>query len=154
MFGVYYVFSCLVRGTLLGWHDSFVGEKRKKAWWAIPLGLFWTIWKERNSRSIENEGHSIQGWKHSFLYNLGLSWFRFQSFVCSRFLLSLYFLEAFLGTYSVLFECFQVLCWSFLFIIFSYFTHQGEKKLQSFFILSLSLSNLFYFIGWPSFFFN
>ena len=37
----------LVKGHLLDWRGSFVGEKRKKTWRAL-LCLMWTLWKERN----------------------------------------------------------------------------------------------------------
>ena len=63
----------LVRETLLGWYDSFIGRKRKKVWRAAPLSLFWTIWKERNRRSFENVEFSIQSLKLLFLCSL-LSW--------------------------------------------------------------------------------
>ena len=54
------------RETLLGWHDSFVGRKRKKAWGATPLYLFWIIWKERNKRLFENKELSDQKLKCCF----------------------------------------------------------------------------------------
>ena len=57
----------------LGWHGSFVGRKRKKAWRAMLLCLFWIIWKERNRRSFENVKLSIQRLKFLFLCNL-LCW--------------------------------------------------------------------------------
>ena len=48
-----------------------MGKKREnKVWQAAPLCHFWTIWKERNSRAFNNEEHSVQGIKFSFLYNL------------------------------------------------------------------------------------
>ena len=60
-----------VRQMLLGWHKSFVGKKReKKVRRATPICLFWTVWKERNSKTFENEGHLVQGLKLSFLCNL------------------------------------------------------------------------------------
>ncbi|RVW93052.1 LINE-1 retrotransposable element ORF2 protein [Vitis vinifera] len=34
--------------VLSSWKGSFVGRKRKEVWKAIPLFIFWTIWKERN----------------------------------------------------------------------------------------------------------
>ena len=55
LFGVSWVLSSSVRETLLAWHDSCVGMKRKKAWGVAPLCLFWTIWKEINRRPFENE---------------------------------------------------------------------------------------------------
>ena len=45
-------------------------RKEKKAWQAAPLCLFWTVWKERNSKTFDNEGWSIQGLKFSFICNL------------------------------------------------------------------------------------
>ena len=30
------------------------GKKRKKAWKAAPLCLFWTLWKERNRRAFKD----------------------------------------------------------------------------------------------------
>ena len=47
-----------------------MGKKRKKMWWVARLCLFWTVWKERNSRMFDNEGWSIQGLKSSFACNL------------------------------------------------------------------------------------
>ena len=44
----------LVRRNLLGWHDSFVGKKSKKAWRAAPLCLLWTLWKERKKRDFND----------------------------------------------------------------------------------------------------
>ena len=63
----------IVRETLLGWHDSFIGRKRNKVWRAVPLCLFWTIWKERNRRSFENVELFVQRLKFLFLCTL-LSW--------------------------------------------------------------------------------
>ena len=47
-----------------------MGKKRKKVWLSAPFCLFWIVWKERNSRAFENEGHSVQGCKSFFLCNL------------------------------------------------------------------------------------
>ena len=43
LFGVYWIISCSVKETLLGWQGSFVGKTRKKAWQAAPLCIFWTV---------------------------------------------------------------------------------------------------------------
>ena len=48
LFGVQWMMHSSVRRNLLGWHGSFVGKKREKAWRATPLCLLWIIWKERN----------------------------------------------------------------------------------------------------------
>ena len=47
-FGVSWVFSLLVKETLIGWRGSFMGKKRKVAWIIGPLCLFWVMWKARN----------------------------------------------------------------------------------------------------------
>ena len=49
IFGVSWVFLLSTRETLLSWHGSFVGKRRKKAWMSAPLCTFWTIWCERNN---------------------------------------------------------------------------------------------------------
>ena len=67
LFGVTWVIPLSARDTLLGWHDSFVGKKRRKAWLGAPLCLFWTIWKERNRITFVNEVLSIQRLKNSFV---------------------------------------------------------------------------------------
>ena len=43
MFGVKWVLPLSARDTLLGWFASFVDKKRRKAWLAAHLCLFWTI---------------------------------------------------------------------------------------------------------------
>ena len=55
LFGVAWIFSCLVKETLLGWHGAFVGKARKKAWQMTLLCLFWTVWKERNMLVFGNK---------------------------------------------------------------------------------------------------
>ena len=47
-----------------------MGKKRKKAWQASPLCLFWIVWKEMNSRAFHGNGHAIQRLRQSFRYNL------------------------------------------------------------------------------------
>ena len=43
----------IVKDVLMSWHRSFVGKKRKKAWRATLLSLFWIIWNERNKRAFK-----------------------------------------------------------------------------------------------------
>ena len=47
-----------------------MGKKRRKAWMAAPLCLFWMVWKERNKIAFVNEDISIQRMKNSFVCNL------------------------------------------------------------------------------------
>ena len=75
LFGVSWVLSCSLKETFLGWHRSFMGKACKKVWQAGPLCIFWTVWKERNLLSFDNEELSIQRLKNSFVCNLW-SWFR------------------------------------------------------------------------------
>ena len=49
-----------------------MNKKRRKAWLAASLCLFWMIWKERNRIVFGNEDLSIQKMKNSFVCNL---WF-------------------------------------------------------------------------------
>ena len=51
LFGVPWVLPSTVKDVLLSWHGSFVG-RLKKVWYAAPLCLFWTVWRERNSRAF------------------------------------------------------------------------------------------------------
>ena len=59
-----------MKGNLLGWHGSFVGKRREKAWKAAHLRLMWTLWKERHGRAFNDVERSDQAIKYSFLYNL------------------------------------------------------------------------------------
>ena len=70
LFGVQWVMHSTIRGVLLSWCGISVGKKRKKAWKAAPLCLFWTILREINRRAFDNcesMGHLIG---NSFLYLL------------------------------------------------------------------------------------
>ncbi|RVW42122.1 hypothetical protein CK203_085788 [Vitis vinifera] len=64
-----------VKRNLLGWHGSFVGKKREKAWRAAPLCLMWTIWKERNRRTFDDMERNNQDIKFIFLYTF-VNWVR------------------------------------------------------------------------------
>ena len=69
IFGVYWVFPKSVSETLISWCGTCVGKRRKKAWMAAPLTLFWTIWRERNNIAFENREFSAQRMKALFLCN-------------------------------------------------------------------------------------
>ena len=68
LFGVQWVMHSSVKRNLLGWHGSFVGKKKEKAWRAIPLFLMWTIWKERNRRVFDDIERNDQVIQSIFLY--------------------------------------------------------------------------------------
>ena len=59
LFGVSWVLPSSVRKTLLSWHGSFVGKKRRKVWRAAPLYIFWTVWKARNRLAFKDDVLSI-----------------------------------------------------------------------------------------------
>ena len=44
LFDVSWVFPLSVKESLLSWHGSFVGKRRKKAWMTALLCIFWKIW--------------------------------------------------------------------------------------------------------------
>ena len=58
-----------VRETLLSWHGSFVGKKRK-LWRATPLYIFWTVWKMRNRLAFNDDVLSIQRLEYLFVFSL------------------------------------------------------------------------------------
>ena len=70
VFGVSWVLPYSVKETLLSWHGSFVGKKRKKVWRAAPLHIFWTVWKARNRLAFKDDTLSIQRLKYSFIFSL------------------------------------------------------------------------------------
>ncbi|RVW88076.1 Transposon TX1 uncharacterized 149 kDa protein [Vitis vinifera] len=70
IFGVSWVLPCSVKETLLSWHGSFVGNKRKKVRRAAPLHIFWTVWKARNCLAFKDDMVSIQRLKYSFIFSL------------------------------------------------------------------------------------
>ena len=70
IFGFSWVFPLFVKESLLTWHGSFVGKRRKKAWMTAPLCIFWTIWRERNRLVFEDVIISINRMKSTVLCNL------------------------------------------------------------------------------------
>ena len=68
--GFSWVFPLLVRQTLLAWQGTKAGKKRKKIWMAVPLCLFWTLWRERNMEAFEDVTHSAHRMKTTFLCTL------------------------------------------------------------------------------------
>ena len=47
-----------------------MGKKRRKVWRAVPLYIFWTVWKARNRLTFKDDVLSIQILKYSFVYSL------------------------------------------------------------------------------------
>ena len=64
-----------IMDALISWQGAFVGKKRKKAWKATPLCLFWTLWKERNQRAFEDSELTDHKILRSFMYMI-LEWVR------------------------------------------------------------------------------
>ncbi|KAJ9678521.1 hypothetical protein PVL29_020644 [Vitis rotundifolia] len=67
---VKWVFPESVKEVLASWRGSFVGKKRKKIWDAIPLCIFWTVWKERNRLAFRGGVLNVQKLKNFFVCNL------------------------------------------------------------------------------------
>ena len=65
LFGVQWVMHSFVKRNLLGWHGSFVGKKREKAW----------SWKKRNRRVFNDIKRNEQDIKSIFLYTF-VNWAR------------------------------------------------------------------------------
>ena len=59
-----------IRQTLLDWHGSFVDKKHKKVWKAVPLHIFWVVWKARNRMAIDNDMLLIQRLRSYFVFFL------------------------------------------------------------------------------------
>ena len=66
--GVQWVFPNSVKEVLSSWKGSFVGRKRKEVWKAIPLFIFWNIWKERNRLAFKGGVLDCQKLKTSLVY--------------------------------------------------------------------------------------
>ena len=47
-----------------------MGKKRKKIWEAIPLCIFWTVWKERNRIAFREGVLNVQKLENIFVCNL------------------------------------------------------------------------------------
>ena len=55
LFGICWVHPCSIQQALEVLRGPFVGKKRKDVWRAMPLCLFWTIWKARNKIVFEDK---------------------------------------------------------------------------------------------------
>ena len=59
-----------VKETLLSWHGSFVGKRRKKAWMVVPFAFFEQYGGKETDSFFENVIISINRMKSTFLCNL------------------------------------------------------------------------------------
>lgn len=56
---------------LLSYKIRIRGSKRRKTWWnLIPHSIWWTVWKERNSRNFEDISSSIHKVKWNCIVSL------------------------------------------------------------------------------------
>lgn len=51
LFQIEWLMPTSVKGTLLSWHGSFVGKRRKKAWRVVPSCIVWIFWGCGRDRS-------------------------------------------------------------------------------------------------------
>jgi len=53
--------------TLKSWEETGLQAKDRTRWRIIPACIWWTIWKERNSRCFENVENGVQKIKLNFI---------------------------------------------------------------------------------------
>ena len=58
-----------------------MGKKCKKVWRAVPLYIFWTVWKARNRLVLNDDVLSIQRLKYLFVFSL---WSEAKLFIADR----------------------------------------------------------------------
>ena len=49
-----------IKRVLNRWNRDDNASDKEKTWKLVPACIWWTIWKERNSRSFENWQNSLQ----------------------------------------------------------------------------------------------
>ena len=69
-FGVSWVYPKMVKDLLFNWLHFLARKRAKTLWRAVPLILFWAIWKERNRIIFENATFSTFRLKFSFIRSL------------------------------------------------------------------------------------
>ena len=57
-FGILWVMPRDLSELLFGWHN-WMGKVYSRIWNLIPACLFWTLWRERNTRIFENAEHTV-----------------------------------------------------------------------------------------------
>ena len=73
-FGVLWVFPEHITALLSGWYNYF-GKRKSTVWNLVPLCLMWTLWRERNKRSFDDEEHPFPKLLELF-YGLLFYWAR------------------------------------------------------------------------------
>ena len=68
LFGVSWIFSALLKDSLLGWKGTFLAKDKRRVWIAGLLCIFWTIWKTKNDIVFRDEVLSIQRLKSLFVH--------------------------------------------------------------------------------------
>ena len=58
--GIRWVKPRSIKGILSSWNRDGNASDKEKRWELVPACIWWTIWKERNSRSFENWQNSLQ----------------------------------------------------------------------------------------------
>jgi len=63
-----WVASDSIKNHLLAWEGFFgrKARKKKKTVWVLPRVIFWSIWREQNTRAFEGVEISIQRLKDDF----------------------------------------------------------------------------------------
>ena len=91
--GIDWVLPSQVSEVLLGWSNWF-GKRSSSVWNLIPSCLMWTIWRERNKRTFENQETSMAKLIELFfntLYDWSRAWGLTTSPSVGEFLASLAF---------------------------------------------------------------
>jgi hypothetical protein len=73
-FGVLWVFPEHIMALLSGWYNYF-GNHKSTVWNLVPLCLMWTIWRERNKRTFDDEEQPFPKLLELF-YGLLFDWAR------------------------------------------------------------------------------
>ena len=99
-FGVLWVFPEHITTLLSGWYNYF-GKHNSSVWNLVPLCLMWTIWRERNNRTFEDEKHSLPKLLELF-YGLLFDWARVWGLTLEKSLAVFVVFLIFLSSFSVL----------------------------------------------------
>jgi hypothetical protein len=70
MFNILWVMPCGVMDLLSCWGHSCCNVRIRKIWDLIPSCVFWCLWWERNSRSLDGKENNLMELKLMFLRTL------------------------------------------------------------------------------------